>query len=99
MNGDCPAVIAEQADHHPHKSRLAGAVGSEHPEYLPFRHGKREAVQYLDCAVAEREVTSFDYGGGLRHGSVDALLNVPQKWRAHWVERYHSSFPCARTAN
>ena len=69
---DCPAVATEQADHHPHKSGLAGTVGSEHAEYLPFRHGKREAVQYLVCAVAEREVTGFDYGGGLGHGSVGA---------------------------
>ena len=65
MDVDRPSVIVEKADQQPHESSLARAIGPEHTEYPPFRHGELEAVQYLSCAVAEREVIGFDYGGGL----------------------------------
>ena len=85
VNGERSTVAAEQADHQPHERGLAGAVRAQQPEYLPLPHGEREAVQHLECAVAERQAARFDYGGVLRERSVGVHVDLRLRSQADFA--------------
>ncbi len=59
-----PPLERTDARDHPHRGRLAGAVGTEEPEGLALANGEVDAVDGDEVAEALHETMGLDHGRG-----------------------------------
>ena len=67
---------ADEAEHHPQRRRLAGAVGPEVAEDVAGQHGEVDAVDRDELAVALDEAADLDGGASVTRQSPRAAASA-----------------------